>query len=199
MDNSNLHHPYIDRVSSSQRLDMHPLSSSGLREMYGLEMPSHAHRFGSTVSCSGSILIQVFNCLSSKQQSPSGLHDSSQFFNDRHLQYHGLMASAYASSSLPSQGAFYRNYHSHPVNDFNEQYNQLQQARMQQQMKTQSEALQKQQQTFAMRQILNPPTMSRQASAINLNQSHISTQTTSSVQCSPTLHQPSTSMVSVFN
>lgn len=109
-----------------------------------------------------------------------------------------FMTSAYATSSLPSQGAFYRNYHSHPVNDFNEQYNQLQQARMQQQMKTQNDALQKQQQTFAMRQKLNPPLMSRQASAINLNQSHISTQTTSSVQCSPIMHQPSTLMVKLF-
>lgn len=108
------------------------------------------------------------------------------------------MSSSYASSSLPSHGsAFQRDYRTNPLNNFNEQYSQLQQARMMQQMKTQNDALQRQHQTFAMRQMLNPPLMSRQASAINLHQSHISTQTTSSVQCSPTLNQPSTSMVSV--
>lgn len=142
------------------------------------------------------ILIDVLvNETCFKQQSGSGLLDSSDMFNERHLQYHGLMQPAYASSSLPSsQGVLYRDYYSHPVNDFNEQYNRLQQARKQQQMKTQSEALHKQQQTFALRQKLNPP-LSRQASAMNLNQSHISTQTTSSVQCSPTLNQPTSSMV----
>lgn len=125
-----------------------------------------------------------------EQQSPSRFLDSGKLFDDH--QYNGLMGSTYVSSSLPSQGAFHRNYRSHPVNDFNEQYNELQQARMQQQKKTQNEALWKQQQTFAMRQKLNPPLTSRQPSASNLNQSHISTQTTSSVQCSPTMHQPST-------
>lgn len=66
----------------------------------------------------------------------------------------------------------------HPVIEFNAQYNNLQQARMQQQMITHNEAMLRKQQTFAMRQMLNPPTMSRQASAINLHQVNTSTQTT---------------------
>lgn len=66
----------------------------------------------------------------------------------------------------------------HPINEFNEQYNRLQHARMQQQMMTHNEAMMRKQQTFAMRQMLNPPTMSRQASAINLHQVNTSTQTT---------------------
>lgn len=70
----------------------------------------------------------------------------------------------------------------HPVAQFNEQYSLLQQARMQQQMKTHNDAMLRKQQTFAMRQILNPPSMSRQASAINLHQVNTSTQTTPSSQ-----------------
>lgn len=70
----------------------------------------------------------------------------------------------------------------HPINEFNEQYNRLQQARMQQQMLTHNEAMMRKQQTFAMRQMMNPPTMSRQASAINLHQVNTSTQTTPNAQ-----------------
>lgn len=71
----------------------------------------------------------------------------------------------------------------HPVNEFTEQYNRLQQARMEQQMKTHSEAMARKQQTFAMRQILNPPPMSRQVSAINIHQQvNTSTQTTPNSQ-----------------
>lgn len=77
-------------------------------------------------------------------------------------------------SSNPGMG-LQRN---HPINEFTEQYNKLQQARLQQQMKTHNEAMFKKQQTFAMRQMMNPPTMSRQASAINLHQVNTSTQTT---------------------
>lgn len=70
----------------------------------------------------------------------------------------------------------------HPIIEFNAQYNKLQQARMQQQMITHNEAMHRKQQTFAMRQMLNPPTMSRQASAINLHQVNTSTQTTPNAQ-----------------
>lgn len=71
----------------------------------------------------------------------------------------------------------------HPVNEFTEQYNRLQQARMEQQMKTHTEAMARKQQTFAMRQILNPPPMSRQVSAINIHQQvNTSTQTTPNSQ-----------------
>lgn len=69
-----------------------------------------------------------------------------------------------------------------PVIEFNAQYNKLQQARMQQQMITHNEAMLRKQRTFAMRQMLNPPTMSRQASAINLHQVNTSTQTTHKAQ-----------------
>lgn len=71
---------------------------------------------------------------------------------------------------------------SHPVIEFNTQYNNLQQARMQQQLITHNEAMLRKQKTFAMRQMLNPPTMSRQASAINLHQVNTSTQTTPNAQ-----------------
>lgn len=73
----------------------------------------------------------------------------------------------------------------HPVNEFTEQYNRLQQARMEQQMKTHNEAMMRKQQTFAMRQALNPPPMSRQVSAINIHQQvqvNTSTQTTPNAQ-----------------
>lgn len=70
-----------------------------------------------------------------------------------------------------------------PVNEFTEQYNRLQQARMEQQMKTHNEAMMRKQQTFAMRQMMNPPPMSRQVSAINIHQQvNISTQTTPNTQ-----------------
>lgn len=70
-----------------------------------------------------------------------------------------------------------------PVNEFTEQYNRLQQARMEQQMKTHNEAMMRKQQTFAMRQMLNPPPMSRQVSAINIHQQvNTSTQTTPNTQ-----------------
>lgn len=68
-------------------------------------------------------------------------------------------------------------------NEFAEQYNRLQQARMQQQMKTHSEAVMRKQQTFAMRQMMHPPPMSRQVSAVNIHQQvNISTQTTPNTQ-----------------
>lgn len=71
----------------------------------------------------------------------------------------------------------------HPVNEFTEQYNRLQQARMEQQMKTHNEAMMRKQQTFAMRQMMNPPPMSRQVSAINIHQQvNTSTQTTPNAQ-----------------
>lgn len=71
----------------------------------------------------------------------------------------------------------------HPVSEFTEQYNRLQQARMEQQMKTHTEAMARKQQTFAMRQMLNPPPMSRQVSAINIHQQvNTSTQTTPNSQ-----------------
>lgn len=86
---------------------------------------------------------------------------------------------------------------SHPVNEFTEQYNRLQQARMEQQMKTHNDAMMRKQQTFAMRQALNPPPMSRQVSAINIHQQvNISTQTTpntqhpQSIQGSATINNP---------
>lgn len=70
-----------------------------------------------------------------------------------------------------------------PVNEFTEQYNRLQQARMEQQMKTHNEAMMRKQQTFAMRQMMNPPPMSRQVSAINIHQQvNTSTQTTPNTQ-----------------
>lgn len=86
-----------------------------------------------------------------------------------------------------------------PVNEFTEQYNRLQQARMEQQMKTHNEAMMRKQQTFAMRQALNPPPMSRQVSAINIHQQvqvNTSTQTTpnsqhpQSFQSSSTINNP---------
>lgn len=124
-------------------------------------------------------------------------------FSD-HISSQQHFVPSYSHQTLPSklppmQQQAFRAYgrHSHPVDDFNEQYNQLQQARMEQQLKTQNEALRKQQETFAIRQMLNPPLMSRQASAINLNQSHSSTQTTASVQNSPTV-QPSNATGSPF-
>lgn len=72
----------------------------------------------------------------------------------------------------------------HPVNEFTEQYNRLQQARMEQQLKTHNEAMMRKQQTFAMRQMMNPPPMSRQVSAINIHQQVVntSTQTTPNAQ-----------------
>lgn len=86
---------------------------------------------------------------------------------------------------------------SHPGNEFTEQYNRLQQARMEQQMKTHNEAMMRKQQTFAMRQALNPPPMSRQVSAINIHQQvNTSTQTTpntqhpQSLQTQATLNNP---------
>lgn len=70
----------------------------------------------------------------------------------------------------------------HPIAHFNEQYSLIQQARMQQQMRTHNDAMQRKQQTFAMRQIINPPPMSRQASAINIHQVNTATQTTPGAQ-----------------
>lgn len=67
-------------------------------------------------------------------------------------------------------------YHD-PISEFNEQYQRLQQARMHQLNATQNDAMQRKQQTFAMRQLMNPP-MSRQASSVNINQISCSTQTT---------------------
>lgn len=70
-----------------------------------------------------------------------------------------------------------------PVNEFTEQYNRLQQARLEQQMKTHNDAMMRKQQTFAMRQMMNPPPMSRQVSAINIHQQvNTSTQTTPNTQ-----------------
>ncbi|KRF78322.1 uncharacterized protein Dvir_GJ14476, isoform G [Drosophila virilis] len=46
----------------------------------------------------------------------------------------------------------------HPISALQAQYQQLQQAKMQAQLATQSEAAQQQQRTFAMRQAMNPPT-----------------------------------------
>lgn len=84
---------------------------------------------------------------------------------------------------LPSSTATTNMPRSHPVNEFTEQYNRLQQARMEQQMKTHNEAMARKQQTFAMRQALNPPPMSRQVSAINIHQQvNTSTQTTPNTQ-----------------
>lgn len=74
--------------------------------------------------------------------------------------------------------------HNHPVAHFNEQYSLIQQARMQHQLRTHNDALMRKQQTFAMRQMMNPPPMSRQASAINIHQVNTSTQTT------PNAHNP---------
>lgn len=83
----------------------------------------------------------------------------------------------------PPQSSMANLSRNHPVNEFTEQYNRLQQARMEQQMKTHTEAMARKQQTFAMRQILNPPPMSRQVSAINIHQQvNTSTQTTPNSQ-----------------
>lgn len=97
------------------------------------------------------------------------------------------LQSSTAITNLPPQ---------HPVNEFNEQYKRLQQARMQQLNATQSDAMNRKHQTFAMRQMLNPPTMSRQASAVNIHQISCSTQTT------PNSHfqaiQPASTLTSQF-
>lgn len=50
MDNSNLHHPYMERMESSQQLKINSLPSSGPRQMYASDMPSHTLRYGSMVS-----------------------------------------------------------------------------------------------------------------------------------------------------
>lgn len=87
----------------------------------------------------------------------------------------------------------------HPVNEFTEQYNRLQQARLEQQMKTHNDAMMRKQQTFAMRQALNPPPMSRQVSAINIHQQvNSSTQTTPNTQ-HPQSIQGSSTMNSLFS
>lgn len=87
----------------------------------------------------------------------------------------------------------------HSVNEFTEQYNRLQQARLEQQMKTHNEAMMRKQQTFAMRQAMNPPPMSRQVSAINIHQQvNTSTQTTPNAQ-HPQSIQGSSTMNSLFS
>lgn len=59
-------------------------------------------------------------------------------------------------SALRSQPTSQHN-HNHPMNKFQSEYQQLQQAKIQQQIQTQNEALIQQQRTFAIRQQLNPP------------------------------------------
>ncbi|XP_037028447.1 uncharacterized protein LOC119068791 isoform X1 [Bradysia coprophila] len=62
----------------------------------------------------------------------------------------------YQQSALRTQPTSQHN-HSHPMNKFQSEYQQLQQAKIQQQIQTQNEALIQQQRTFAIRQQLNPP------------------------------------------
>lgn len=82
-----------------------------------------------------------------------------------------LAASAVPADCLPR---------GHPIAQFNEQYSLIQQARMHHQLRTHNDAMLRKHQTFAMRQMLNPPPMSRQASAISIHQVNTSTQTTPS-------------------
>lgn len=70
--------------------------------------------------------------------------------------------------------------HNHPVTSLQQQYQQLQQAKIQAQIQTQNEALAQQQRTFALRQQLNPPVP--QPHFHMQNQSLLSTPTQPQVQ-----------------
>lgn len=139
------------------------------------QAPPHLHVKPIGLAHSGSAMQSRYSMQQTPQQPMPSAHSfyaSEQLYqNNRDRLYQqaaaaSAAAAAAASTAPPSvaprtqsllQQQPLANTHNHPINALQQQYQQLQQAKLQQQMQTQNDAVVQSQRTFALRQQLNPP------------------------------------------
>lgn len=123
----------------------------------------HLHVKPVGMSHGGPLMQSRYSMQQTPQQLPSAhsFYASEQLYQNNRDRLYQAAATAAPSAAPRTQSLLQQqplpNTHNHPINALQQQYQQLQQAKLQQQMQTQNEAVVQSQRTFALRQQLNPP------------------------------------------
>lgn len=158
------HHQYQGMSNSFGQLHIGSASQRHQQQPPQQQQP-HLHVKPVGMPQSGPLMQSRYSMQQTPQQPPTAhsFYASEQLYqNNRDRLYQQAAAAAAAPAVAPRTQSLLQqqplpNTHNHPINALQQQYQQLQQAKLQQQMQTQNEAVVQSQRTFALRQQLNPP------------------------------------------